>query len=151
MAIGWRYERISLDRKARGTYVLVLYIHRRLEIEVGALGALTFKAGWYLYVGSAMSGLRARIRRHFNKRKLRYWHIDYLTNVAHIDGAAILESNDRLECIIAHKLQMGWPPRRDLVAAIANAVVTSSSLLLKRRPGKMWNAQSLRLMPTTGL
>ena len=96
-----------LTKSARGTYVLVLHTRGDLDLEVGALGAITFKAGWYMYVGSAMSGLRVRLRRHFNKKKLGHWHIDYLTNVARIDGAALLVSSDRLECRVADKLKAG--------------------------------------------
>ncbi len=92
-------------KNAPGTYVLVLHNCADLRLEVGALGVCEFKAGWYLYVGSAMSGLRARIRRHLNKKKVSHWHVDYLTNAARVAGAVVLVSEDRLECDVADKLR----------------------------------------------
>lgn len=50
-----------------------------LSIPVGRLGALTFKRGYYVYVGSALNSLRGRIDRHFRTNKQVHWHIDYLT------------------------------------------------------------------------
>jgi len=50
---------------------------------VGALGAITFQAGWHVYVGSARgSGGLARVDRHIHlaERTIRrpHWHVDYL-------------------------------------------------------------------------
>jgi len=50
-----------------GTYVLVLVIEQDMQIEVGALGTLFFRAGHYLYVGSALGGLGARLARHLRQ------------------------------------------------------------------------------------
>ncbi len=92
-------------KNAPGTYVLVLHNRGDLSLDVGSLGMQEFNVGWYLYVGSAMSGLSARMRRHFKRRKVSHWHIDYLTKVTRIAGAMVLASGDRLECGVADKLK----------------------------------------------
>lgn len=74
----------------RGTYVLLITLGRDLDIQVGALGKLSFEKGVYCYVGSAMGGLDQRLRRHLAKEKKLRWHIDYLTTAA--DEVLALES-----------------------------------------------------------
>jgi sugar fermentation stimulation protein A len=63
----------------RGSYMLVLYNCRLLSVEVGSLGNIDFKKGYYVYVGSALNSLKARLSRHRRSRKKRFWHIDYVT------------------------------------------------------------------------
>lgn len=65
--------------KDGGVYLLVLECIRPCVIEVGAIGKLYFKKGSYIYVGRCKSGIKARIERHFNRKKRIHWHIDYLT------------------------------------------------------------------------
>ncbi len=94
-----------LQRHARGTYVLSIPVDQALVLEIGSLGSLAFKSGLYLYVGSAMSGFKARLARHFNRRKMPHWHIDYLTNEVGIAAVAVLANEDRLECKVADSLK----------------------------------------------
>ena len=47
-------------------------------MHVGALGTFVFPAGRYLYTGSAVRNLEARIARHRARAKRLRWHIDYL-------------------------------------------------------------------------
>ncbi len=61
-----------------GAYVLILKNSSVTEIEVGALGRISFKRGYYAYVGSAMGGLRRRLKRYLEKPARLHWHIDYL-------------------------------------------------------------------------
>ena len=63
----------------KGTYVLAITLGADTEIQVGALGNLSFSKGMYCYVGSAMGGLDQRLRRHLSKDKIMKWHADYLT------------------------------------------------------------------------
>ncbi len=67
-----------------GTYVLWLHLKKGRQIDVGRLGAIHFKRGWYAYVGSAFGpgGLAARLGRHLLKEKTLRWHIDYLRAIA---------------------------------------------------------------------
>lgn len=83
-----------------GCYTLVIVLPKPTSIRVGELGAALFPSGFYLYTGSAMSGLRARIARHLRKSKKRHWHIDYLLGAS---GARVNEivthvSPSREEC-----------------------------------------------------
>ncbi|AEA46144.1 GIY-YIG nuclease family protein [Archaeoglobus veneficus] len=89
------------------SYILVLKLDRESIVEVGALGKIVFKPGYYLYVGSAKVGV-SRICRHFRREKKLKWHIDYLSVVAEplhaylfhreeCDVAAMLA--ERFECI----------------------------------------------------
>ena len=48
------------------------------DVNVGALGRLTFKKGLYAYVGSAQNNLEQRVKRHLRKSKRKFWHVDYL-------------------------------------------------------------------------
>jgi Uri superfamily endonuclease len=63
--------------KNQGTYALVIYLSRATTIHIGALGAFKFPRGYYLYIGSAMNGLAARIARYLRQDKKTHWHIDY--------------------------------------------------------------------------
>lgn len=63
----------------RGRYTLVISLGKRKKIRVGKLGEAWFPEGIYLYTGSAMNGLRARVSRHIRKTKTKLrWHIDHL-------------------------------------------------------------------------
>ena len=90
----------------KGTYVLIIENHADTEIEIGKLGPITFKKGFYAYVGSALAGLEQRIRRHLrdvgNNKKL-HWHIDYLlaSPAAGIQEVIYAETEERTECEIA--------------------------------------------------
>ncbi len=71
------------------SYVAVFRCDRSLEVEVGALGVLRLKPGYYYYVGSAKSGMH-RVLRHFRKGKKKRWHIDYLSEILEAVGAIIV-------------------------------------------------------------
>jgi Uri superfamily endonuclease len=61
-----------------GCYSLIIDLKRKKTIRVGKLGQAIFPVGTYVYTGSAMKGLGARLRRHCAKTKKIRWHIDYL-------------------------------------------------------------------------
>ena len=61
-----------------GCYSLIIELKRKKTIRVGRSGEAVFPAGTYVYTGSAMSGLGARLKRHCNRKKKIHWHIDYL-------------------------------------------------------------------------
>jgi Uri superfamily endonuclease len=62
----------------KGVYVLIIQVDEDIDVNVGALGRLTFKKGLYAYVGSAQNKLEQRVKRHLGKEKRRFWHVDYL-------------------------------------------------------------------------
>jgi Uri superfamily endonuclease len=61
-----------------GCYSLIIDLKRKKTIRVGELGEAVFPVGTYVYTGSAMNGLGARLRRHYSRQKKIHWHIDYL-------------------------------------------------------------------------
>jgi len=98
------------EMRDSGSYLLILKVDSSLALHIGRLGMLTFQKGFYIYVGSAMRNLGARIRRHLKKAKKQHWHIDYLT--AHT-GTIIplpVRSSQRNECAIAKALSSIMKP-----------------------------------------
>ncbi|HSF57479.1 MAG TPA: DUF123 domain-containing protein [Candidatus Binatia bacterium] len=51
---------------------------------MGKLGDAVFPAGTYVYTGSAMKGLAARVKRHCSRKKKIHWHIDYLLTLSDV-------------------------------------------------------------------
>jgi len=95
----------------KGTYVLIMENSEDREIEIGKLGPIAFRKGFYAYVGSALSGLSQRIGRHLREvgeNKKLHWHIDYLLGSSGIEVKEVVfaETEERKECEIAAKLQM---------------------------------------------
>jgi len=118
-AISWRpalglprrVDRLPIDwaelaREARdqGAYLLLLRLPRPRRVRVGKLGTLRFAAGYYIYVGSAMRNLTARLNRHLRRRKTLHWHIDHLRAVASEVTALPIRSSRRQECELARDL-----------------------------------------------
>ncbi|MFX1573878.1 MAG: DUF123 domain-containing protein [Promethearchaeota archaeon] len=96
----------------KGSYILVVYISKNTYIEIGALGNILFREGYYLYIGSAMgnsgsSTLNNRIMRHlsFLNKKL-HWHIDYLLNnpFSIFYRLYLIPTNQNYECTIAKEI-----------------------------------------------
>jgi len=90
--------------KGPGSYVLLLHLRDDLEIRVGCLGVLPFSAGYYLYVGSALGGLRGRVARHLRRAKRLRWHIDYVTERVPIIEIWWRQGPGRVECALAARL-----------------------------------------------
>ena len=82
----------------------MISLPRAQTITVGALGSISFTAGGYAYVGSALGGLEDRIRRHLRAAKKKHWHIDYLLDRASVSRVIMAESGERLECRLAARL-----------------------------------------------
>jgi sugar fermentation stimulation protein A len=104
LEVPWGY----LDREVvdGGSYLLVLGLDRDKLVRVGQLGTMLFRKGCYIYVGSAMTNLTARIERHRRIRKKEHWHIDYLTRAADSILALPIRSSRREECGIAQALSL---------------------------------------------
>jgi Uri superfamily endonuclease len=93
----------------KGAYALVLQIPQVLNVDVGQLGALEFKSGMWVYIGSAMgegsTSLEKRLQRHFSKDKTIFWHIDrILATGATASSAFWIESSEKIECLISDAL-----------------------------------------------
>jgi Uri superfamily endonuclease len=73
-------------------------------ISIGNHRSTRFPAGYYVYVGSALGGIEARVNRHLrNVKKLR-WHIDYLLAETPIIEVTAGETKTRAECAVARTL-----------------------------------------------
>lgn len=98
---------------AGGTYALVVELPAAVDLTVGALGSVTFPAGGYVYVGSALgTGGFSRVDRHrrvaTGQHDVTHWHVDYLT--AHptsgLRGVVTVPEQD-IECELASRLAAG--------------------------------------------
>lgn len=76
------WEVLAGEAQDRGSYLVVLHLAQDRRLDVGALGRLFFRRGFYIYAGSAKANLQKRIDRHRRKTKAFHWHIDYLAAVA---------------------------------------------------------------------
>ncbi len=87
----------------RGAYLLYLKLSRSLWLEVGALGHVRLPAGSYIYVGSARSGIKARVARHMRlargKSGRPHWHVDYLLTHPQTRLTRVKVIPDGLECV----------------------------------------------------
>ncbi|MDP6635148.1 MAG: GIY-YIG nuclease family protein [Phycisphaerae bacterium] len=87
-----------------GIYIAIFRLDESREIRIGRLGAFTFDAGMWLYVGSAQRNLQARLDRHGRRGKKLRWHIDYLSTHADMLGAIVIPGDKRRECETASEL-----------------------------------------------
>ncbi|MCH7786781.1 MAG: GIY-YIG nuclease family protein [Chloroflexi bacterium] len=89
---------LGCGKRTKGSYVLALSLAEGRRLSVGKLGTFDFPAGCYLYFGSALNGLEARISRHLRRDKKLHWHIDFLTQAALILQVWWKADLRRLEC-----------------------------------------------------
>jgi len=73
-------------------------------VDVGGLGKVLFRKGYYVYAGSARLNLTKRIERHLRRRKQFHWHIDYLRDRAESCRALPVRSSQDLEHDLARTL-----------------------------------------------
>jgi len=89
-------------RQDRGVYLVLLELRRESFIETGGLGLIRFRAGSYLYAGSAKRNLSHRLSRHMRRGKKKlHWHIDYLREAADRVRAFPIYTSEDLECRLA--------------------------------------------------
>ncbi len=105
---------LKQEFKNSGAYLLILSLKEEASLEIGELGKINFKEGFYVYVGSGRKNLRERVKRHLRKGKKKRWHIDYLLEKAHIYKTILILSPEVLECVLAKDLMgisQGYVPR----------------------------------------
>jgi sugar fermentation stimulation protein A len=104
------WDRISHEAHDRGSYLLLLRLSETVQLDTGALGSVTYRAGYYIYVGSAQANLTRRVDRHRRLRKRHHWHIDWLRNQAEFVEALPIRTSADLECDVASALrqQCDW-------------------------------------------
>jgi Uri superfamily endonuclease len=102
---------VIMHRSTSGIYVVIAELPEATYIQIGRRRAGNFEAGFYGYVGSALSGLERRLARHLGNRKRLYWHIDYLLNVATVRDIIYAETSQRKECLVAQNLSRKLVPQ----------------------------------------
>jgi sugar fermentation stimulation protein A len=99
------WEVLQKEVEDRGSYILILRLHAGKTLNIGKLGRIEFKAGYYLYAGSAQKNLTQRLERHKRERKKLFWHIDYLRAFSDFHLALPIRASDPLECELADALK----------------------------------------------
>jgi sugar fermentation stimulation protein A len=97
--VPWEY--IEREAKDAGSYLLVLQLDEDRVLPQGKAATASLRKGFYIYVGSAMANLSARLERHLRLRKRFQWHIDWLRAHASVRAALPIRASDRLECALA--------------------------------------------------
>ncbi len=80
--------------------MLLLRVPTDLNLKTRAK-KFRIKRGYYIYVGSALSNLRARLQRHERRQKRLFWHIDFLLEKSELILAVALLESRRLEDRVA--------------------------------------------------
>ncbi len=89
----------------KGSYCLIINQENDSEIEIGKrLRKINFDKGHYVYVGSAMNSLEARLNRHLSDEKKIHWHVDYLLKQTEITDIIYNESTRKIECELSQYL-----------------------------------------------
>jgi len=61
-----------------GSYHLVIGLHKSITLKHRRYSDNQLNPGYYIYTGSAMGSLSARLQRYLKPPLKRHWHIDYL-------------------------------------------------------------------------
>ncbi|HDP77757.1 MAG TPA: DUF123 domain-containing protein [Mesotoga infera] len=80
----------------KGDYVVLFFLKETVEVS-SRCRKWTLDSGYYMYVGSAMSSLAERVKRHLIEEKRKYWHIDYLRENAEVVAALLLPTEEQRE------------------------------------------------------
>lgn len=102
LTIPW--DLVNREAHDSGSYIVVLRMEQVKAIEVGGLGKVKFRTGFYCYLGSAKQHLTKRLARHQRIIKKYNWHIDYLREHAAFHAAIPIRTSADLECEIAASL-----------------------------------------------
>jgi sugar fermentation stimulation protein A len=102
LTIPWQLiERESQDR---GSYLVILKLDYDTKIQIGRLKHQIYKAGYYIYVGSAMANLSKRLERHRRLRKTVHWHLDTFRMYTAFVADLPIRSSKRLECELSRAI-----------------------------------------------
>lgn len=90
-----------------GVYALIIHMPADGRIRIGQLGRIFFIAGVYVYIGSALNSLEARVSRHFQKSKRKHWHVDFLLARPDVKllSAGTRRTTRHLECTMSRAVQ----------------------------------------------
>jgi len=104
-----RYMKVleaSLIPDEPGVYVLCMRARESQEIIPGKRKVIHVDAREiYVYIGSALKGLRARVGRHLaHQGKKMHWHVDYLLQVLDIFEIFYAMTDERKECELSMQI-----------------------------------------------
>jgi Uri superfamily endonuclease len=96
----------------KGVYLLLINLKKNSRIKIGRLGRITFPKGFYVYVGSALNSLQARVARHLSSEKKLKWHIDYLlaSPNAEVETVITRQTEKKIECKVNEIIQKFGKP-----------------------------------------
>lgn len=80
----------------KGDYVVLFFLKEAVVIS-SLCRSWTLDAGYYMYIGSAMSSLAERVKRHLIEEKRKFWHIDYFREKAEVVAALLLPTEEQRE------------------------------------------------------
>jgi len=103
-----------------GVYQLLIEIPKAPRIRIGNLGYLKFNPGLYIYTGRARGKLFPRLRRHFTREKIHFWHIDYLLEHARILAYHIEPFMSGFECRL-NKSTKAFYPESEYIPAFGSS------------------------------
>jgi len=96
----------------KGSYFLVIKVERDKSVRTKRR-EFPLKAGYYVYVGSAMNSLGKRVERHFKKDKKLHWHIDFLLKESELLRAYLIPSDTKIEEKLSREVsKFGKPVKR---------------------------------------
>jgi Uri superfamily endonuclease len=84
----------------KGIYAILMQLDGASEIHANNR-MFDLEKGFYVYIGSALSGLEKRVGRHLSSVKKCHWHIDYLLKAARIINIICAETTEGKECALA--------------------------------------------------
>ena len=82
---------------------MLIEVEAPIRVCVGRLGTFDFRAGLYVYTGSALRNLEARVSRHMAKAKKMHWHIDYLLAAPGVRVFDVLR-HGAAECVVNQQI-----------------------------------------------
>lgn len=93
-----------------GSYVLKIRVDEEIVTDVGSLGSIKFKTGWYGYVGSSRTTDFTRIDRHTeldrDENQTRHWHIDYLLGSDNSELIGSYRTDSDVECPLSDLINL---------------------------------------------
>lgn len=124
------------------SYLVLFKLVRKTRLSIGSLGRISFKRGYYLYVGSAPAKwISKRIERHATKEKKLRWHIDYFSNnrfVSFLD----YKITEFKECSLARKLNK----RFTYIASFGSSDCNCPSHLFYSNSSKLSSLENLTFL-----
>ncbi len=89
----------------KGSYAMVIHVRNNLPVTIGGT-PIELRKGYYLYIGSALNGIKRRLKWHFRKGKKIHWHVDNLTENGKIVDVYYVICNRKIECEIAERISL---------------------------------------------